>query len=142
MANKALKKLAEDASAFTRAVIDTVSTVTNAFVIDAEGETLYGFVCRPIGYNNGVMTVYGILDSEGKIKEIKISEIILHSQYYDDYELDEDAYTEGLKGKDGSTLSDEDTLISGATVSGNAVNKSLKDMFEAYGRITEGGNGN
>lgn len=139
---KALKKLAGDASAFTIAVIDTVSTVTNAFVIDAEGETLYGFVCRPIGYNNGVMTVYGILDSEGKIKEIKISEIILYSQYYDDYELDEDAYTEGLKGKDGSTLSDEDTLISGATVSGNAVNKALKDMFEAYGRITEGGNGN
>lgn len=139
---KALKKLAGDASAFTTAVIDTVSTVTNAFVIDAEGETLYGFVCRPIGYNNGVMTVYGILDSEGKIKEIKISEIILYSQYYDDYELDEDAYTEGLKGKDGSTLSDEDTLISGATISGNAVNKALKDMFEAYGRITEGGNGN
>ena len=139
---KALKKLTGDTSAFTAVVIDTVSTVTNAFVIDNEGERLYGFVCRPIGYNNGAMTVYGILDSEGKIKEIKISEIILYSQYYDDYELDEDAYTEGLKGKDGSTLSDKDTLISGATISGNAVNKALKDMFEAYGKITEGGNGN
>ncbi len=139
---KALKKLAGDTATFTTAVIDTVSTVTNAFVIDAEGETMYGFVCRPIGYNNGVMTVYGILDSEGKIKEIKISEIILYSQYYDDYELDEEAYTEGLKGKDGSTLSDEDTLISGATISGNAVNKALNDMFEAYGKILEGGNGN
>ena len=139
---KALKKLTGDTSAFTAVVIDTVSTVTNAFVIDNEGERLYGFVCRPIGYNNGAMTVYGILDSEGKIKEIKISEIILYSQYYDDYELDEDAYPEGLKGKDGSTLSDKDTLISGATISGNAVNKALKDMFEAYGKITEGGNGN
>ena len=88
------------------------------------------------------MKVIFASNNSGKIKEIKISEIILYSQYYDDYELDEDAYTEGLKGKDGSTLSDEDTLISGATVSGNAVNKALKDMFEAYGRITEGGNGN
>lgn len=139
---KALKKLAGDTSAFTAAVIDTVSTVTNAFVIDNEGERLYGFVCRPIGYNNGVMTVYGVLDEDGKIKEIKISEIILYSQYYDDYELDEEAYTEGLKGKDGSTLSEEDTLISGATISGNAVNKALKDMFGAYEDITKGGNGN
>lgn len=139
---KALKKLAGDSSAFTAAVIDTVSTVTNAFVIDNEGERLYGFVCRPIGYNNGVMTVYGVLDEDGKIKEIKISEIILYSQYYDDYELDEEAYTEGLKGKDGSTLSEEDTLISGATISGNAVNKALKDMFGAYEAITKGGNGN
>ena len=139
---KALKKLAGDTSAFTAAVIDTVSTVTNAFVIDNEGERLYGFVCRPIGYNNGVMTVYGVLDENGKIKEIKISEIILYSQYYDDYELDEEAYTEGLKGKDGSTLSEEDTLISGATISGNAVNKALKDMFGAYEAITKGGNGN
>jgi hypothetical protein len=137
-----LKKLAGDTSAFTAAVIDTVSTVTNAFVMDNEGERLYGFVCRPIGYNNGVMTVYGVLDEDGKIKEIKISEIILYSQYYDDYELDEEAYTEGLKGKDGSTLSEEDTLISGATISGNAVNKALKDMFGAYEDITKGGNGN
>jgi Na+-translocating ferredoxin:NAD+ oxidoreductase RnfG subunit len=88
------------------------------------------------------MTVYGVLDEDGKIKEIKISEIILYSQYYDDYELDEEAYTEGLKGKDGSTLSEEDTLISGATISGNAVNKALKDMFGAYEAITKGGNGN
>ncbi len=138
---KALKKLTGDTAVFTAAVIDTVSSVTNAFVINDGGERLYGFVCRPIGYNNGTMTVYGILDGNGKIKEIKISEIILYSQYYDDYELDEDAYTEGLKGKDAGTLSEKDTLISGATVSGNAINKALTDMFEACGKISEGGNG-
>ena len=139
---KALKKLAGESAVFTREDVTTVSTVTNAFVIDSEGETLYGFVCRPIGYNNGTMTVYGILDGGGKIKEIKISEIILYSEYYSDYELDKGGYTEGLEGKDKDTLSENDTLISGATVSSKAINQALKDLFEAYEEITKGGNGN
>ena len=37
------------------------------------------------------------------------------------------------------TLTDEDTLISGATISGNAVNGAVKDMFNAFEAITKGG---
>ena len=137
---KALKKLTGEKASFTPAQgLNTVSTVTNAFIIQAEGEILYGFVSRPIGYNNGSMEIYGVITEDGKIKDIKVSEIILYSQYYEDYELDESGYYESLTGKTADTLTDEDTLISGATISGNAVNGAIKDMFNAFEEITKGG---
>lgn len=120
---------------------DLFSTVTNAFRIDDGGKVYYGFVSRPIGYNNGTMTVYGVLDENGSIVKIKVSEIILYSEYYSDYTLDESAYYENLEGMTEAEFGAEDTLISGATVSSDAVNKAVKDMFEAYNMISGGKTG-
>jgi hypothetical protein len=86
------------------------------------------------------MTVYGILSADGGIKKIKVSQIILYSEYYDGYTLDEDEYYQGLEGKTESTLTDGDTLISGATISANAINKAIKDMFAVYGELKKDGN--
>lgn len=138
----ALARIAGEGAVFTQITdLRSFSTVTNLFRIEEGEEVYYGFVSHPIGYNNGSMTVYGILDKNGAVKEVKVSEIILYSQYYDDYTLDESAYYEGLAGKTQSTLTDEDTLINGATISGNGVNKALKDMFIAFEEITKGGEG-
>ena len=117
-----------------------LSTVTNLFEINEGGTVSYGFVSNPIGYNNGIMTVYGILSADGGIKKIKVSQIILYSEYYDGYDLDEDEYYQGLEGKTQSTLTDGDTLISGATISANAINKAIKDMFAVYGELKKDGN--
>lgn len=138
----ALTRMAGEGAVFTRITdLQSFSTVTNVFRIDEGGEIYYGFVSRPVGYNNGSMVIYVILDNNGAVKEIKASEIILYSQYYEDYTLDESEYYQSLNGKTESTLTDEDTLINGATVSGNAVNKALKDTFKAFEEIKKGGEG-
>ncbi len=138
----ALARMAGEGAVFTRITnFKSFSTVTNIFRIEEGNEAYYGFVSRPIGYNNGGMEVYGLITEDGKVKDVKVSEIVLYSQYYDDYTLDESAYYENLTGKTESTLTHEDTLINGATISGNAVNKALKDMFNALEEITKGGEG-
>ena len=136
----ALGRLAEESAVFEPIRLDTLSTVTNAFEITQKGETYYGFVCHPVGYNNGTMTVYGILDENGSIAEIKVSEFILYSQYYEDYTLNEEEYINNLKGKTESTLAESDTLVSGATISASAVKTAITDMFEAHKEIKEGQN--
>lgn len=133
----ALSRLTEEGAVFEPIQLNTLSTVTNAFEITQKGETYYGFVCHPVGYNNGTMTVYGILDGDGKISEIKVSEFILYSQYYEDYTLNEEEYINNLKGKTESTLTESDTLISGATISASAVKTAITDMFEAQKEIKE-----
>lgn len=136
----ALSRLAEEDAVFEPIQLNTLSTVTNAFEITQKGETYYGFVCHPVGYNNGTMTVYGILDEKGSIAQIKVSEFILYSQYYEDYTLNEEEYINNLKGKTESTLTESDTLISGATISASAVKTAITDMFEAQKEIKEGQN--
>lgn len=138
---RVLARYAAENAVFNRLESTTLlSTVTNLFEINEDGTISYGFVSNPIGYNNGVMTVYGILSADGGIKKIKVSQIILYSEYYDGYTLDEDEYYQGFEGKTESTLTDGDTLISGATISANAINKAIKDMFAVYGELKKDGN--
>lgn len=138
---RVLARYAAENAVFNRLESTTLlSTVTNLFEINEDGAVSYGFVSNPIGYNNGVMTVYGILSADGGVKKIKVSQIILYSEYYDGYTLDEDEYYQGLEGKTESTLTDGDTLISGATISANAINKAIKDMFAVYGELKKDDN--
>ena len=138
---RVLARYAAENAVFNRLESTTLlSTVTNLFEINEGGTVSYGFVSNPIGYNNGVMTVYGILSADGGIKKIKVSEIILYSEYYDGYTIDENEYYQGLEGKTEGTLTDGDTLISGATISANAINKAIKDMFAVYGELKKDGN--
>lgn len=118
--------------------IKSLSTVVNAFSVSDGEKEYYGFVCAPVGFGNGTMTVYCILDGNGRIETVRVEEIILKSEHYDDYELDEDSYYLGLEGKDKQTLSKDDTLISGATVSADAIKKALNDAFAAFENIKEG----
>ena len=89
---------------------------------------------------SGAYVRTGILDENGSIAEIKVSEFILYSQYYEDYTLNEEEYINNLKGKTESTLAESDTLVSGATISASAVKTAITDMFEAHKEIKEGQN--
>lgn len=95
----------------------------------------YGFVVKTYGYGNEAMTSYFIIDNSGKIVKMSVTEIILHSEFYDDYELDEKSYLAGFAGLDNGNYTSEVSLISGATVSSNAIDMAAKAAFEAFAVI-------
>ena len=121
---------------------DAFNSVTGAYRI-ADGETtLYGFCARPYAYSNQPIAVYFVLDENGAIVSMACDEIILFGEYFTSYELDESQYKEGFAGLTADSFTGEQTLISGATASTNAMTVATEDVFAAFLAIsaTDGGN--
>lgn len=121
---------------------DAFNSITGAYRI-ADGETtLYGFCARPYAYSNQPIAVYFVLDENGTIVSMASDEIILFGEYFTSYELDESQYKEGFAGLTADSFTGEQTLISGATASTNAMTVATEDVFAAFQAIsaTDGGN--
>ena len=108
------------------------STVTGAYAAETEDGTLYAFVARPYGYANEVMELYYVLDESGAIVTMRAKELILHSEYFSNYTLDEASYKEGFTGLTADAYTGEQALIAGATMSSDAVDTATRDVFEAF----------
>ena len=111
--------------------------VTGAYTAETDEGTRYAFAARPYGYSNEVMEFYFLLDENGAIAALRTGELILHSDYFSAYELDESSYTEGFIGLTGESYTGEQALISGATMSSDAVDAATRDVFEAFGLLME-----
>ena len=109
-----------------------VSSVTGAYAVETEEGTLYAFAARPYGYANEVMELYYVLDEHGAIVAMRAKELILHSDYFSNYTLDNTAYREGFLGLTADEYTGEEALISGATMSSDAVDTATRDVFEAF----------
>lgn len=115
------------------------STVTGAYLITDGDAQYYGFAARSFGYSNMPLITYYVLDSEGAIVAMNAEELILIKEYFTDYELDEPAYKAGFAGLTADTWTGEQALVSGATVTSNAVKTATSDVFDAFKTITENG---
>lgn len=140
---KKLRTMVSDGAELTAVSLgDAFNSVTGAYLI-ADGETtLYGFCARPYAYSNQPIAVYFVLDESGAIVSMACDEIILFGEYFTSYELDEAKYKEGFAGLTAGSFTGEQTLISGATASTNAMTVATEDVFAAFQAIlaTEGGN--
>ena len=140
---KKLRTMVSDSTELTAVSLgDAFNSVTGAYLI-ADGETtLYGFCARPYAYSNQPIAVYFVLDESGAIVSMASDEIILFGEYFTSYELDEAKYKEGFAGLTAGSFTGEQTLISGATASTNAMTVATEDVFDAFQAIlaTEGGN--
>lgn len=140
---KKLRTMVSDSAELTAVSLgDAFNSVTGAYLI-ADGETtLYGFCARPYAYSNQPIAVYFVLDESGAIVSMASDEIILFGEYFTSYELDEAKYKEGFAGLTAGSFTGEQTLISGATASTNAMTVATEDVFAAFQAIlaTEGGN--
>ena len=108
------------------------SSVTGAYLLQ-DGENSYlALSARSFGYSNMAIVTYYVLDENGAIVAMNADELILIKEYFSNYTLDEPAYKEGFVGltKDGYT--GEQTVISGATMSSQAVDTAVRDIFQAY----------
>lgn len=140
---KLLSRTAAEGAVITALPLEGVySSVTGAYSIIDGGTQYYGFVARPYGYGNLPLTVAYVLDSAGAISAMNAEELILMKEYFTSYTLDETQYKAGFAGVTADSWSGEQALISGATVTSNAVSTALTDAFAALAAVnTEGGEG-
>lgn len=115
------------------------NSVTAAYTVTENGETLYAFVSRPYGYSNMPMAVYYVLNADGEIVMMNAKEFILEKEYFSKYTLDAPSYKEGFVGLTGETMTDDVAFISGATVTTNAVKVATRDVFDAFATLKENG---
>ncbi len=107
------------------------SCISSGYKISANGSTYYGFACKPYGFGGDKMDVYYVLDSNGAVYAMTVKEFILEGEYFSAYTLDEDAFKAGFVGVTSETF-DGQNLISGATVSSDAIGSAAKAVFEAF----------
>ena len=108
------------------------SSVTGAYAVETADGTRYAFAARPYGYANEVMELWYMLDENGAIVTMRAKELILHSEYFSNYTLDEGSYKEGFTGLTEASYTGEQALIAGATMSSEAVDTATRDVFEAF----------
>ena len=136
-AEKALSRmLGEDATLTAVEVPGLANCVVAAYTVESGSGTLYAFAARPYGYSNETMELYYVLDESGAIAAFRAAELILYSEYFSNYTLDEDAYKEGFIGLTAESFTGEQALISGATVSTGAVRTATEDVFEAFALLS------
>ena len=119
----------------------TFNTVSTVVEFTHEGNTLYLVQSKPYTYANNVMTVYTVVDADGKIVKQETSTLIYDHYSVDGYNSNKDAafiaWLEKYTGKTEDTLGD-DLLISGVTISSTAVKNATADAFAAFNSIKGG----
>ena len=133
-----LNVLLPDATVTAIPVEGVFNSVTSAYQLEKDGVTYYGLVSRSYGYDNEIMGVYYVLDEQGAIVGMMADELIFHAEYFSTYTLDPTAYKAGFQGLTADTWTGEQAVISGATMTSDAVKTSTNDIFEAF-NILKGG---
>lgn len=132
---KRLGSLSADAL-FTELSLESVeSSVTTAFSVEDGGSRYYAFVSRPYGFGNETMVMYTLLTEDGRIADFSVKELIIEADYFSSYTLRDDYYT-SFRGLDSSWSGDE-ALVTGATLTTDAVKEGINDAFSAYKILSE-----
>ena len=135
---KKVAKLVPSDSVLTAMDIGNVfSSVSTLFKAESSEGTFYCYTCRPYGFSNETMTIYVVLDESGKIYTFNAAELIIEAEYFSGYSLDPSAYKAGFVGLDAS-WSGSEAVVSGATMTTQAVKCAIDDAFEAFAAM--GGN--
>ena len=132
-----VKLLVPDASDVTPiSLVGVYNSVTCAYKAEGVG---YVFVSRSYGYSNEPMVIYYVIDDNGAIVTMTADELILFKEYFTSYQLDESSYKAGFAGLTGDSFTGDEALISGATVSSDAVRVATEDAFAAFAAVNENG---
>ena len=130
--------LLPDATVTAIPVEGVFSSVTSAYTLEKDGVVYTGLVSRSYGYSNEIMGVYYVMDENGAIVSMMADELIFHAEYFNTYTLDPAAYKAGFEGLTADSWTGEQAMISGATMTSDAVKTSTNDIFAAYD-ILKGG---
>ena len=130
--------LMEGATITAIPVGDTFNSVTSAYTVEKDGVTYYGLVARSYGYANEVMGVYYILDESGTIVGMNVDELIFHAEYFSNYTLEPTSYKAGFNGLTADTWTGEQAVITGATMTTDAMKTATNDIFAAFETVKGG----
>lgn len=133
-----LNMLLADAQITEISLPDVFNSVSSAYELKKDGKTYYGLVSRSYGYANEVMGVYYVLDEQGAIVAMTADQLIFHAEYFNNYTLDEPSYKAGFAGLTADTWTGEQALISGATMTSDAVKTATNDIFAVFAALKGG----
>ena len=134
-------RMYEGATDITEITINTYGTIAAAASFTYEGATYYAYLAKSINeYNKSVVTNYIVLDSEGKVAKFDLINFFGNEEYFGIADgFDVDGYENKFVGINDSTIdTNNELMISGATMTSNAVKQAMKDAFDAY--ASKGGN--
>ena len=123
-------------STVTEIDVPLFKNVTTAFECVNENGTYYGFGVRSYAFENTPLTMYISIDDKGAIYSFNCSSLYVDPEYFTHSEPAN--YTEGLLGVTEGWSGDE-ALITGATLTSDAVRDAINDVFDTFKAI-KGGN--
>ena len=135
---KKLGKMFKDAAQITPLRLNTFGTVVYAASFQSEGADYTLFYCRPIGFDQ--MSLYVVLDENGVIAKLDAKQLFFETDYFPvDDTVDQPAYKSGFNGMAADSSSADAGMISGATMTSNAVRQAITDSFAAFAQLQNGG---
>lgn len=138
---KKVAKMVPSDSVLTAMDIGNVfNSVSTLFKAESSEGTFYCYTCRPYGFSNETMVIYVVLDESGKIYAFNAAELIIEAEYFSSYTLEPSSYKAGFVGLDSSMWTGDQAMISGATMTTQAVKCAIDDAFEAFEAIVGGNN--
>ncbi|MBR5309940.1 MAG: FMN-binding protein [Oscillospiraceae bacterium] len=119
--------------------LNIFTDVMAAFTVTVGEENLYAVITGPIAYADETMKMAVIFNENGEVVIYKTyTELILHGEYYSEHQLtDTSAYLSQFYGLTEGTYSDDMTIVSGATMTANAVASNFRSAFAALNLIKE-----
>ena len=138
---KIVKMVPSDSVLTAMDIGDVFNSVSTLFKAESSEGTYYCYTCRPYGFSNETMTIYVVLDESGKIYAFNASELIIEAEYFSGYSLDPSSYKAGFVGLDAS-WSGSEAVVSGATMTTQAVKCAIDDAFEAFETLKANVGGN
>lgn len=130
-------RLFEGATNLEAIALDEFSSVVYAVRFNVGDSAYYGFYARPLGFDQ--MDIYIVVDENGAISKLDAAVLFFETEYFPvDDEINENEYEGSFIGSTGETFTGENAMISGATMTSDAVKKATKDAFNAFDAIKEG----
>ena len=118
--------------------VSSFSTVVAAASFKVEGSTYYAYYARPIhGFQNDVMDICIVLDSDGKIANIDVKQYFYgHVEYFAPANsFNSSSYESGLIGLTSETYHGYETVVSGATHTSKAIETAIRNTLTEFNRI-------
>ena len=123
-------------STVTEIDVPLFNNVTTAFQCVNENGTYYGFGVRSYAFENTPLTMYISIDDKGAIYTFNSSSLYVDPEYFTHSEPE--GYTTNIVGVTSDWTGDE-ALITGATLTSDAVKDAINDVFACFEAI-KGGN--
>ena len=128
----------EEAADIQEVKLSVNSTVVAALSFTLNGATYYAYHAQTYSFDNHIMNTYVIVDATGAIVKLDVSQFLFEEEYFfNKPAYNESTYEGGFVGVTKPTF-DNQSLISGATMSSNAVKQGVNDIFAAF--ASQGGN--
>ncbi|MBO5701623.1 MAG: FMN-binding protein [Clostridia bacterium] len=129
-----ITRLYADASEITSIETPLFNTVVSAVSFKSNGADYYGFYSRSSGYK--MMDVYVIIDANGAIANLDAKAFFFDEEYF--HVDDTVNLTDYKNGFVGQNAVGDNAMISGATMTSNAIKQSTADAFDAFNSVKGG----